>query len=281
MKNFVLIGRPVAHSVSPALFQRWFSESGIEAGYRAVEVSPRGLGSVLESLRNGTIAGANVTIPCKQAAARHCDQLDEAARKTGAVNTLAADESGKLTGLNTDAPGFLAALAERAEGWPRHAPACVLGSGGAARAVVYALGRAGAGEIRIVARNRKAAAAAAAVCRRPRPRVFGWSEASAALEGAGLLVNATPLGMKGFPPLEIPVPKAVPGAVAFDLVYNPAHGAFLARCRARGYAILNGTGMLVNQAALAYRAWLGETPPVTPELAGWLENVILGREQEP
>lgn len=279
MKTFVLIGKPVAHSASPALFRRWFSEYGIEADYEAMEIFPGQIDSIFGKIKNGKIAGANVTIPYKEMAAKACARLDEAAKRTGAVNTLLADGAGRVAGKNTDAPSFLASLEAGAPDWPKQAPACVLGSGGAARAVLHALDGAGVAEIRIIARRRPAGEAAARVCRRAETRLFEWSETDAAIGGAGLVVNATPLGMAGFAALDIPVPKAAPGAVALDLVYNAPGGMFLARCKAGGYATLTGTGMLLHQAALAFRAWFGETPPVTPELMRWLERTALHGEQ--
>lgn len=272
MKQFILIGKPLGHSLSPALFRHWFRRHGIDATYRAIEAEEDELDGILERLAAGEFAGANVTSPYKEAVLPKLFSLDEAAAAIGAVNTLV--RAGKdVRGLNTDAFGFSRSL----EGLlgnsaPSFAAACVFGGGGAARAVVHALVRRGTSEIRVVGRNPRAVPR----IRQMGPAVtgFSWDEAATAARGAGLLVNATPLGTAGFPPFPgIPL-NPVPGGAALDLVYNPPRTAFLDWAGAAGFKTANGFSMLVFQAAAAFEAWLG----LFPDVSGVTHEGLAGKQ---
>jgi shikimate dehydrogenase len=173
---------------------------------------------------------------------------------------VAAD--GTLEGRNTDAFGFLAALQQDAPGWLAEKPAVIIGAGGSARAVVVALIDAGVAEIRIANRTRKKALAdlGAAV------QVVDWEKRAASLDGAGLVVNTTTLGMSGQPPLELDL-KALPtDAVVNDIVYSPLETPLLAAARSRGNPVVDGLGMLLHQARPAFHAFFGIDPAVTPAL---------------
>lgn len=274
-KIAAVIGWPVAQSLSPVIHRHWFREYGIAGDYVALPVAPENFSRCLTALPLMGFAGANVTIPHKQAAAALAESLDEDARITGAVNLLVFGERG-IDGANTDVQGFLASLRNSfpidrlAKG-----PAVVLGAGGAARAVVVALERAGFGEVRIVNRTRqRAETVAAALSSRIRVHVRDWGDWAHAFTDAGLLVNTTSLGMRGKPELEVTLDRLPPGAAVADIVYNPVRTELLHKAEAAGHATMDGLGMLMHQAVPAFAAWFGVVPQVTPELRARLLQAL-------
>ena len=216
------------------------------------------------------IAGANVTIPHKEKAFAFLDAPDALARRTGAANTVFVRPDGSLSGTNSDVFGFIEALRARLPGWSgAAAPAVVLGAGGAARAVLAALQDAGAPEIRLVNRTRERAWG---LRERFGPPVVvtAWEEREAALDGAGLLVNATALGMQGSARLDIRLDALPPSAVVTDIVYTPLVTPLLAAARARGCAAVDGLGMLLHQARPGFAGWFGREPEVDDALRAHL-----------
>jgi len=262
-----VIGWPVAQSLSPIIHRHWFQEYGIDGDYVALPVAPENFSRCVTALPLMGFAGANVTVPHKQAAAALSETLDGDARKTGAVNLLVFGERG-ISGANTDVQGFLATLRETLP-VDRLAkkPAVVLGAGGAARAILVALERAGFREIRIVNRTRERAEAIVAELALPvRCPVHEWGNWTNAFENAGFLVNTTSLGMKGKAPLELPLDDLSSDAAVADIVYNPVETELLRRAAAGGRETMDGLGMLMHQAVPAFAAWFGVTPKVTAEL---------------
>jgi shikimate dehydrogenase len=258
-----VIGDPVAHSRSPLIHNHWLKLHGIDGAYDRTRVSAEDLPDFVAAL-GGPYVGCNVTVPHKEHALELADEADEAARAIGAANTLWR-ENGQIRATNTDAHGFLAHLEASAPGWRRDAPATVIGAGGAARAIVFALLGAGASHVRIA--NRSLARAKALATRfgenvRPVP----WERRGRALEDAGLVVNATTLGMKGAPALELSLDRLPRDAVVYDIVYAPLLTDLLARAEARGNPTVDGLGMLLHQAAPAFARFFGVMPHVTPEL---------------
>ncbi len=257
-----VIGWPVGHSLSPRIHRFWLAELGLEGRYEAVVVSPDWLGDTIESFRTAGWRGFNVTVPHKETIMPLLDGIDPTATAIGAVNTVVARDDGSFEGRNTDAPGFIASLrATCAVSTDR--PAVVLGAGGAARAILAALSDAGVREIRIANRDRSRAEALAASFP---ATVIDWTDRERMLEGAGLLVNATSLGMNGQPPLEISLDELPVGATVTDIVYRPLKTDLLARAEARGNPTVDGLGMLLYQAVEGFAAWFGVTPQVTPAL---------------
>ena len=258
MRRFILIGKPLGHSLSPALFRHWFDRHDLDADYQARETEEKEIDGLLAELAAGDLEGANVTIPYKQQICGKLAKLDSAARAIGAVNTLVRDGK-SILGLNTDAPAFVKCLEEaRDPNSPPIKAGCVFGSGGAARAVVSALLQRGMADIRVVGRNpaagRSFRALGGAV------GWFSWEQAAVAAEGAGLLVNATPLGQAGFPAFPKIALKALPDGAALDLVYNPRRTSFQELTETMGFKTANGFSMLVIQAALAFKGWFGFLP---------------------
>ncbi len=266
-----IMGWPVSHSRSPAIHGHWLARYGIDGAYIPFEVRPEDGYEAIRILPRLGFSGANITLPHKETALRAVDEADSVARRIGAVNTVVVQEDGALHGGNSDAYGFLEHLRSSAPGW-RPGTATIIGAGGSARAVAAALVDAGATEIRLVNRTAERAARVAEAVGGPLLPV-AWRERSAALEGAGLLVNTTSLGMAGNPPLEIAL-DALPGdAVVDDIVYVPLETPLLAAARRRGLATVDGLGMLLHQARPGFRAWFGTDPAVDEALR---QSVLAG-----
>ena len=262
MRRAGVIGWPVGHSLSPRIHRFWLSELGIEGRYEAVVVPPDWLGDTLESFRAAGWRGFNVTVPHKEAIIPLLDGVDPVAQAIGAVNTVVAVGDGAFEGRNTDAPGFIASLRANCT-IAQDRPAVVLGAGGAARAILAALSGAGLREIRLVNRDRTRAESLA----QSFPAVVGdWADRGRLLEGAGLLINATSLGMAGQPELEIDLARLPATAIVTDIVYRPLRTHLLIAADQRGNPVVDGLGMLLYQAVEGFAAWFGETPRVTPAL---------------
>jgi shikimate dehydrogenase len=215
----------------------------------------------VRGLAKAGFAGANVTIPHKEAAFAACDMVEDFARRAGAVNTLVFTPRG-IEGRNTDGYGFVANL--RAHGVdPAAGPALILGAGGAARAIAAALQDAGA---RVVICNRSIERALAVAGALPGVQVLRWKNREAAVEQAALLVNTTSLGMVNNPPLEMSLDKATLGLAVADIVYTPLETSLLVDAAARGLKTVEGLGMLLHQAVPGFAAWFGVTPVVDDEL---------------
>lgn len=264
-----VMGWPVAHSRSPRIHGYWLREAGVDGAYVPLAVPPDALGTALAALPLLGFRGCNLTVPHKEAALAHMGSLSEAARRVGAVNTVTVGEDGALAGDNTDGLGFVRHLRETVPMWRADEPAIVLGAGGAARAVVAALAAEGVAEIRVVNRTpHRAAALADAFSGAVRP--LPWRARAGALDGCGLLVNATTLGMTGRPVLAVDLARLPPEAAVYDLVYAPLETGLLAAARARGNPAVDGLGMLIHQARPGFTAWFGAPAEPTAALRAFV-----------
>jgi shikimate dehydrogenase len=269
-----VMGFPVMHSRSPMLHNYWFAQHKLAGTYVPLEIRPERLEAALRALPALGFAGCNLTIPHKETAFRFVDEVDETARKIGAISCVTVRPDGSLHGSNNDSYGFAEGLLEACPDWRADAgPAVVIGAGGAARAVVHALGQRGARDIRLVNRTRARAATLAADMGGP-VNVLGWEDRHAALGGAALLVNTTSQGMVGYPPLELDLAALPAAAIVSDVIYIPGETPLLAAARQRGHRVVNGLGMLLHQARPAWRAWFGVDPRVTPEMRRLIEATI-------
>lgn len=258
-----VIGWPVSHSRSPRLHGYWLEQLGIDGAYLPLAVKPEDFAVVLRTLPKMGFVGANVTVPHKEQALALADEVEPLAARIGAVNTLVVRDDGSLLGLNSDAFGFLQNLKTGSNWQPDAGPAVVLGAGGAARAVVAALVDAGASEIRLVNRSVERAEKLAADLGGPIV-VQSWDRLD--LDGAGLLVNTTSLGMSGQPPLDIDLASLPTQAVVNDIVYAPLMTGLLQTAQTRGNPVVDGLGMLLWQAVKGFTLWFGQQPEVTPQL---------------
>ena len=274
-KLAAVLGWPVGQSLSPVIHSYWLKKHGIDGAYVALPVAPENFSRCVSALPLMGFAGANITVPHKEAAFRLTSTLDRDALTIGAVNTLVFRDD-KIAGLNTDIGGFAASLKESLGENAAHAgPAAILGAGGAARAVFLALARAGAPEIRLLNRTHaRAEALAKALGSHARVKLVEWGDWPRAFEGASLLVNATSLGMTKKPPLELSLAALPPNAAVADIVYNPLETDLLSEARKRGHRTMDGLGMLMHQAAPAFTAWFGVVPEVTKELRAELVKAL-------
>jgi shikimate dehydrogenase len=266
-----IIGWPVSHSRSPVLHGFWLDETGVDGAYLPLPVKPEHIEQALRALPVLGFRGCNLTVPHKQAALAVVDRIDPLARRIGAINTIVVAPDGSLEGTNTDAFGFSENLHELAPQWnPASGPAVVLGAGGAARAVVVALGDAGADEIRIVNRTLARAEALAGDVSTPQTRVtiHSWDEVGLVQRDAGLLVNTTSLGMVGEPPLVLDLSPLPLSAPVVDVVYVPLETDLLAAARRAGHPAVDGLGMLLHQGRPGFEAWFGAPVQVTDGLRG-------------
>jgi shikimate dehydrogenase len=266
------MGHPVAHSRSPMIHRYWLRTLGIPGAYELQDLTPEAFPDFVTHLEANGYAGGNVTVPHKAAAFRLADRRDAAAEAVGAVNTLWL-ENGRLLGGNSDTHGFVANLDDRAPGWDSPGGrAVILGAGGAARSAAYALAARGL-EVQVVNRT-VARAHQLAADFGPRVSGHGFDALPRLLPEADLLVNCTSLGMTGKPPLEVDIAPLKPAAVVYDVVYVPLETGLLAAARARGHRVVDGLGMLLQQAGFGFRKWFGGDPRVTPELRALVEADI-------
>ena len=261
-----IMGWPVAHSRSPALHGYWLQEYGIDGAYLPMAVRPENLRRALQALPLLGFAGCNLTIPHKEEALRAVDTVDASARRAGGVNTVVIDGSGAIVGLSSDGYGFIAALRAAVPAFDAAAaPAVVLGAGGAARAIIATLLDDGAREVRLVNRTPERAAKLAQELG-GEVRGMLWEKREEALAGAGLLVNATSLGMDGQPALDLRLDALPREAIVNDIVYVPLETPLLTAARGRGNRCVDGLGMLLHQAAPGFEAWFGVKPAITEGL---------------
>lgn len=273
-----VIGDPVRHSLSPLLHNAAFGAARLDWAYLAFEVPAGGGAGAVEAMRALGIDGLSVTMPLKAEVAAAVDERSPAADALGAVNTVVREGS-VLVGHNTDGDGFVQALRVDEGIDPAGLRCLVLGAGGAAKAVIRSLAQAGAAQIVVVARRPEAAAEAAQLA--PGVGRVGTLDEADASE---LVVNATPVGMGTVVDLEpvLPVPqeRLGSGQVVVDLVYHPLVTPLVAAARAQGAVAVNGLGMLLHQAAIAFRLWTGEDAPLEAMSAAVLAE-LTKRAQNP
>ena len=264
-----VIGDPIAQSKSPAIHGHWLREAGITADYRAHRVTSAGLAGYLAARRaDDAWRGCNVTMPHKQAIIPLLDRLDPAALRIGAVNTVVR-EGTKLVGYNTDAAGFLEPLRHELAGDHLFRMARVLGTGGAARAIVTAL--AGEGMVIVLAGRDPAKARALLdeldpggehhavdIAHFADTTDFAFDDRESCLD---LIVNASPLGMTGQPALAFDLSHVPPGSIVYDIVTHPLDTPLLRAARAAGFRTVDGLAMLIGQAAAAFEKFYGQKPP--------------------
>ena len=261
-----VLGWPVSHSRSPLLHGHWIEEYGIDGAYVPLPVRPDALPNAVRALADLGFAGANVTIPHKEATLRIADEVTDLARTVGAANTLVFQDDGRILADNTDVFGFFENLRQQQPTWrPESGPALVLGAGGAARAVVAALKQAGSPTLRIANRTRERAQHLVDSLW-PKAEVYDWDRMAEAASGATLIVNTTSLGMQGHEPLTVPLDTMDPEGVVSDIVYTPQRTPLLRDAAKKGLRTAEGLGMLLHQARPGFQAWFGVLPAVTEAL---------------
>jgi shikimate dehydrogenase len=269
-----VVGWPVEHSRSPMIHGYWLKELRIPGSYEKFAVRPGEFLEFAARIRESELVGANVTVPHKEAAFAACDERTPVAEASRAVNTLWRQD-GRLMGDNTDVAGFLANMDEAVPGWAEQAKlAIVIGAGGAARAIVYALMSRGFERIAIVNRMQERAETLASHFGGS-TTVMAWADLSKNLGEGDLLVNSSSLGMVGQPPLAVDLSGLPRRAVVADIVYVPLRTSLVEAASARGLRTVEGLGMLLHQAAPAFARWFGRKPSVTPALRALVEAEVL------
>lgn len=267
-KTYGVLGHPAGHSLSPAMQNAAFIAAGLDAEYGVYDVAPEGLQGFLSSLPPKGISGLNVTIPHKIKAKEYVESygtLDPFAKKLGAVNTIKVGEDGKLSGFNTDGPGFYRSLVEDLKFEPEGKTVFVLGSGGAAMAVVMYLG---SGPKKIFVcdiDNEKVSALKVrydGYYNNGKISITAAADIARDLGSSDLLVNATPVGMKDGDPSPIAKDLLHRGLRVYDLVYNKPATQLVKDANSLKLHAVTGLGMLLYQGAIAFEIWTGVPAPV-------------------
>jgi len=259
-------GYPVSHSRSPLIHGHWLKTLGLAGSYQAHAVAPDDFAAFIASLKHGNsgYVGGNVTIPHKELAFNLADRPDALAQELGAANTLWL-ENGAMFATNTDGHGFVANLDARHPGWDQVKTAVVFGAGGASRAVIQAVRDRGIGTIHVVNRTLERAQELAD---RFGPKVHAHRDGALqeVMQGAGLFINTTSLGMGGSAVPDIDFLPLAKNALVTDIVYVPLKTAILAQAEKQGFATVDGLGMLLHQAAPGFEKWFGQLPHVDETL---------------
>lgn len=264
MRRAGIIGHPVAHSLSPVFQQAAFDHCGLDIGYALWDTAPGDLAMRLQVIRDPIYVGGNVTIPHKEAVIPLLDELGDRSMRIGAVNTI-VNRSGRLFGFNTDGQGFVSALRNEARFEPAGCSILLLGAGGAARGIAFALAEARASEVAIANRSPGRAERLAEDVRQGTAIEVDAVAWDSALDEYDCIVNCTSVGMDGGGAAgEAPVSleTAKQGALVVDIVYVPEETPFIASAQAAGHPVLGGLPMLIYQGALAFELWTGLDAPV-------------------
>lgn len=261
-----VIGDPISHSLSPRLHGHWLKRHHINGHYVPLHIAHDNMADALRLLPDMGFVGVNVTIPHKEYVLTLADQVTDRAALIGAANTLTFMANGKVQADNTDGLGFMANIEQRLPGWTASAgPALVLGSGGAAKAIVSALISGGAPVVYVANRTRaRADALKEQFGARVDPR--DWTQIPDLVADAALIVNTTSLGMEGKPPLSISLDRLAPPTVVTDIVYAPLETDLLLAADSVGCETIDGLGMLLHQAVPGFERWFGQKPLVDDDL---------------
>lgn len=275
---YAVLGHPISHTLSPAMHNAAFRALGMNAVYLAFDTPPPALVAALEGLAALGCGGVNITVPLKELVFRLVARLDDSARLAGAVNTVRFDGAG-AAGFSTDAEGFRRGLREAFDCDAAGLEVFVLGAGGAGRTVALDCARAGAAGVAVcdidAARAERLLAELRAAAPTARCEAVPPAAAAAAARRAGLVVQATPVGMRADAPSPLPPSAFRPGALAFDLVYHRPETAFMRAAREAGARTANGLGMLLHQGARSLEIWTGRPAPLDAMRAA-LERAVYG-----
>lgn len=269
VKKAAVIGYPIGQSLSPLIHKHWHKTCGIVGEYQKYAIPPDGLVTAVHGFINGGeftpdgLIGFNVTTPHKEAIMPLLDHIAPMARQIGAVNTVKIQQ-GKTTGFNTDISGFKNQLETIVPDWPKDKPVLLLGAGGAARAAVMAFLSTSVPFIMVANRTREKAESLAHDMGQGRVTVLDWADRHQAVAGAGVVVNTTilgmELGMEGHKALDLDLSLADPHTVVYDIVYKPLETPLLKQAKELKLRTVDGLGMLVYQAAGAFKLWFDIDP---------------------
>lgn len=267
-------GAPIRHSMSPLIHNAWIQVAGLDAAYVPFAPRPEDFETFVSGFRGGAIRGLNVTIPFKERALAAADHASDLARMAGAANLLIFEADGSIHADNTDGPGLLGAIAEQAPGFSvSAAPVVILGAGGAARGATAALLLADAPQVRIVNRT-VARARELADAFGDKVVAAGEADLPRLLADAGLVINATSLGLGGGEGPAADLALTPETAVVMDMVYKPLRTEFLRRAETAGRRTVDGLEMLLRQAVPTFQRMYGVVPPAEVDARGLLLRIL-------
>ena len=280
MNKIAVLGYPIKHSLSPKMHNYWLKELNIKGQYKAIETLKKNLNKVLKKLSKEKYKGVNLTIPLKESALKYLKKKDKIVNLTGAANVLIFSKQGNINGKNTDVYGFKKSLIRLIKNKKREI-ATIIGSGGAARAVLYSLIEMKYNKVFIFNRTKKNAIKIKKdfinnYSLNLKTKIFCKSlkNIKKNLKETNLLINTTPMGMKGFPILDIDIKYLKLNSVVYDLIYNPLETKLIKDSKDRGIKNTNGLNMLMYQAQKSFYYWLNKTPKVSNKLKKILEKEI-------
>lgn len=260
------MGDPIEHSKSPAMHNAWFEDMSIDATYIPLHVTPDQLESAVAGLKTLGASGWNVTIPHKTAIIPYLDELDELAQKMGAVNTVVRTTEGKLKGYNTDGIGFVRSLEEAVGFSHKDKPVLLVGAGGAARGIAFAMQQQGYRHVTIA--NRTVTNAQMIIDEMGMGRAISLQQAEETLADFSIIVQMTSAGLStGNFSMPFSLDRLMKEAIVADIVYNPLMTPFLQAAEEKGATIVTGLGMFVHQGAIAFEHWLGNYPNTNSMIA--------------
>ena len=275
-KKIVILGSPIDHSMSPAIHNYWLKKYKISGIYKTLKTDIKDLKKTLNYLKNKGYVGANVTIPLKEKVVNFTDKVDKVVFTTKAINTLIFHKKKGIEGKNTDVYGFKKSISSIKE----KKTAVIIGSGGAARAVVYGLLDLNFRQIVIInktlskAKKLKKDMEKLFHFKKPKIIIKNFNQLKNSLNNVSLLVNTTPLGMKGFKILKLPIKRLNKNTVVFDLIYNPLETFLLKQAKQNGNKTINGLKMLLYQAQSSFFLWFKKKPKITKELENKIKEKI-------
>lgn len=272
-KWYAVIGDPIAHSLSPFMHDTWFDEHGIDAAYIPIHVEPSQLEKSFEAMKTLGISGFNITLPHKQSIVPFLGKLEESAMQMNAVNTVNFDGT-QYIGSNTDGDGFVRSLLVHPI--DKASKVLLIGAGGAARGIAYALKRAGFSDVTITNRTFRRAEELAA---ETGGSAVTLKDSEEGLAEFAILIQTTSVGLATGEALPISLEQVKAGTLVADIIYNPLETPFLKRAEEKNCVTLNGVGMFVYQGAIAFEKWTGIQPDtekmiklITEKLGGTYVN---------
>jgi len=263
-----IIGSPIKHSLSPIIHKYWMDMHNIKSSYDIYEPKKHEISSFLKSMSKNNIKGINVTIPFKRDVMKHLDKISDEALALGAVNTIKLEDN-NLFGYNTDAYGFMQYLNIKAPEWKEKKGAIVvMGAGGASRAIIWSFLKENKMDIRIINRDEKRALTLITDMKKfyPAANITFFNDPKKALLNSVLFINCSSLGMKGQAELDIDLATMNKESIVYDIVYSPLKTKLLYKAKELGFKTIDGLGMLLNQAAPAFKMWYHQEVIVTKEL---------------
>ena len=263
MKKYLVIGNPIAHSLSPKLHNNWLRESNIEASYDKVKLNINEIESFIDSIKQQKVAGCNVTVPFKKTVISYLDRLSPEAEKTQSVNTITFDGN-NLMGHNTDIIGFRTAI-ERLNFSIKDKNVLILGAGGVVPSIIFALKRMDVSEIKVSNRTKEKAKDLKVLFNDL--EIIEWGD----LPDFDVIINATSIGLNN-ETMNLDFSKSGKNKLFYDVIYNPAETNFLKKGKELGNMAENGRTMFVYQAAEAFKLWHGIGPKINQETLKLLEN---------